>query len=126
MGAYKFEIRIHEELLPPKTRAGLPTATDISGTSDSTTEPAPIVEKGPIVTEPNITTFAPTSTPSWIVGHPPFGILVPNVVPCLKVTPLPTTHASFTTKPKPCEMARISPTRVFTGSSIPSIHSEIN
>ena len=44
------------------TRAGLPTTTVLAGTSEITTEPAPITELSPILIPPIITEFAYKTT----------------------------------------------------------------
>lgn len=51
------------------TLAGLPTATELSGISFTTTEPAPMVTLFPIFTLPIITTFAPSDTLFPITGR---------------------------------------------------------
>lgn len=63
------------------TLAGLPTTTELSGISFTTTEPAPIVTLLPIFTPPIITTLAPSETLSPIVGIP--FLPEPNVVQCI-------------------------------------------
>lgn len=51
-------------------RAGLPAATQLSGMSLTTTDPAPIVTLLPIEIPPIIVTLAPSETLLPIVGLP--------------------------------------------------------
>ena len=68
--------------------AGLPATTQLSGTSLTTTEPAPTVTLLPIVIPPIIVTEAPNLTLFPMVGLPFFPH--PKVVQCaqLKLEPI--------------------------------------
>ena len=63
-----------------KIRAGFPATTQLSGTSFTTTLPAPTTTLFPIRTFPIIVTLAPSHTLSPITGRPFFP--APKVVQC--------------------------------------------
>ena len=71
------------------TFAGLPQAMAFSGTSLTTTEPAPIIALSPILISPIMTEFAPMFTLLPITGHLPPNFEFPMVVQCLIIRFLP-------------------------------------
>ena len=85
------------------TFAGLPATMALSGTSFTTTDPAPITTLFPIVICPIITTLGPIFTLSPIVGRKSIlpSSLVPMVVLFLNVRFLPIDIAPITVANEP-------------------------